>query len=101
MKKLCDRCGGSVTGGIGMGGALLCRTCSQDIRPAIDALRADGRPVNVLQIARAYYRENCAGGNYLLRDIPADLETVWKERAVKDGCNKRDVILAALSAYLV
>ena len=101
MKKFCDRCGNQLNGGIGMGGALLCRPCSEDIRPEIDAIRADGRPVNVLQIARAYYRENCAGGHYLLRDIPADLETAWKERAVRDGCNQRDVVLAALAAYLV
>ena len=101
MKKLCDRCGGQVNGGIGMGGALLCRPCSEDIRPEIEALRAEGRPVNVLQIARAYYRENCAGGTYLLRDIPADLETAWKERAVMDRCNRRDVVLAALYAYLI
>lgn len=100
MKKLCDRCGGSAAGGIGMGGAMLCRPCSADIRPEIDILRAKGRPVNVLQIARAYYRQHYAGGSYLLRDIPADLETTWKERAVRDGCNQRDVVLAALSAYL-
>lgn len=101
MKKLCDRCGDQVLGGIGMGGALLCRPCSEDIRPEIDALRGEGRPVNILQIARAYYRENCAGGNYLLRDIPSDLETAWKERAVMDRCNRRDVVLAALYAYLI
>ena len=101
MKKLCDRCGGQMIGGIGMGGALLCLQCSEDIRPEISALRAEGRPVNVLQIARAYYRQHYAGGSYLLRDIPADLETAWKERAVRDGCNQRDVVLAALSSYLV
>ena len=100
MKKLCDRCGDQIKGGIRMGGALLCRPCSEDIRPEIDALRADGRPVNVLQIARAYYRKYYAGGNYLLRDIPTILETAWKERAVRDRCNQRDVLLAALYAYL-
>lgn len=100
MKKLCDRCGGNVRGGISQGGAYICRPCSVDIQPEIDALRAYGRPVNILQIARKYYKETCSGGNYYIRDIPTDLLDTWKRRAVADGCNQRDVVLAALVEYL-
>jgi len=100
MKKLCDRCGSASPAMIGIGGALLCRTCDVDIRPGIDALRADNRPVNVLQIARKHFKENFAGGNYILREIPKDLEISWKQRALKDSCNQRDVVLAALTDYL-
>ncbi|HEX9972314.1 MAG TPA: hypothetical protein VGD14_09605 [bacterium] len=100
MKKLCDRCGSASPEMIGIGGALLCRTCDDDIRPEIAALRADNRPVNVLQIARRHFKENFAGGNYILREIPAGLETAWKQRALKDKCNQRDIVLAALTDYL-
>lgn len=100
MKKLCDRCGSASPAMTGMGGAMLCRTCHTDIQPDIDALRDAGKPVNVLQIARKFFKENHAGKPYMLRDVPADLQKAWKARAVKDGCNQRDVILAALSEYL-
>jgi hypothetical protein len=85
---------------ISVGAARLCRTCDVEIRPEIEALRADNRPVNVLQIARKHFKENYAGGNYILRDIPADLERAWKEKALADGGNQRDVLLAALHEYV-
>ena len=100
MKKLCDRCGSASPAMIGYGGAMLCRPCDVDIRPEIEALRADNRPVNVLQIARKHFKENFAGGDYVLRDTPADLENAWKQRALTDKCNQRDVVLAALTEYL-
>lgn len=100
MKKLCDRCGSAANGMIGIGAAILCRICDVEIRPDIEALRNAGKPVNVLQIARKHFKENFAGGTYPLRDIPADLERKWKERALNDGCNQRDVLLAALVEYL-
>lgn len=99
-KKLCDRCGSAAPGMTGIGGAMLCRTCNADIQPEIAALRAAGVPVNVLQIARKYFKTNCAGGTYMIRDIPADLEQAWKTRAIQDGCNQRDIVLAALVEYL-
>lgn len=101
MKRLCDRCGSAAPSLISIGAAKLCRICDVEIRPDIEALRKENRPVNVLQIARKYFKENCAGGTYPIRDIPADLEKAWKQRAIDDGCNQRDVVLAALVDYLI
>jgi hypothetical protein len=99
MKKLCDRCG-AVKKLTYTGGAGLCRTCKVDIQPEIESLRKAGKAVNVLQIARKFFKANYAGAPYMLRDVPKDLEEKWKERAVGDSCNQRDVVLAALVKYL-
>ena len=40
-------------------------------------------------------------GNYLLRDIPAELWTAAKHRAVDEGLNLRGLILKALQEYLM
>ena len=98
--KLCDVCGKPIVGGIGMGGALLCRQCEPDIRIEMDALRAAGKPVNVMHIARRLYRETNSSGNYLLRDIPTDLWDKAKHRGVDDGDSLRDLIIKALNKYL-
>jgi uncharacterized Zn finger protein (UPF0148 family) len=97
--KLCDACG-SPKAMIGMGGAILCRTCEPDIRIEMDQLRAAGKPVNVLHIARRIYRETHSGGDYLLRDIPEELMLRAKHRALDEGGSLRDLILSALHAYL-
>ena len=55
--KSCDACG-SDKGSIGMGGATLCRQCAADIQDEIDQLRAAGKPVDVMRIARRMYRES-------------------------------------------
>jgi len=98
--NLCDACGKPVKGGIGMGGALLCRDCEPEIRIEMDRLRTAGKPVNVLHIAKRIYRETHSEGNYLLRDLPDDLWQKAKHRAVDDGDSLRDLILKALYAYL-
>lgn len=100
MQKTCDACGKPVKGGIGMGGALICRDCDPDIRAEMDRLRAAGQSVNVLQIARRIFRETHSAGDYLLRDIPDDLWTAAKHRAVDDGDSLRGLLLRALRAYL-
>ena len=100
MKKLCDRCGSATLAMVHMGGASLCRTCDVEIKPEIEEIRESGKPVNVLQIARKYFKTNFAGGTYHFRDIPADLEKTWKKRAIDDSCNQRDVLLSALVEYL-
>lgn len=100
MKKLCDRCGSASLSMISQGGAMLCPTCHTDTQPDIETLRDAGKPVNVLQIARAHFKANFSAGRYNLLDIPADLKQQWEQRAVQDRCNKRDVLLAALSEYL-
>lgn len=99
MTTLCDGCG-SPKIAIGMGGARLCRTCAEDVRPEMERLRAEGKPVNVLQIARSMFRETHSAGNYLLRDIPQELWDRAKHRGVDEGLSLRDLILKALHAYL-
>ena len=98
--KLCDACGTPVKGGIGIGGALICRSCDPDIHAEIDRLRSAGKPVNAIQIAKRFFRETHGGGNYLLRDLPDDLWQKAKHRAVDDGDSLRDLILKALHSYL-
>jgi len=79
---------------------LICRQCDPDIRVEMDRLRSEGKPVNALHIAKRIFRETHSGGNYLLRDLPQDLLTKAKHRAVDDGDSLRDVILKALHTYL-
>lgn len=83
-----------------MGGALICRSCDPDIRAEMDGLRSAGKPVNVIHIAKKMFRETHSGGNYLLRDLPEDLWTKAKHRAVDDGDSLRDLILKALHKYV-
>lgn len=96
MDRRCDACGR--TGGvmIGMGGALICRSCGPNVRTEMDKLRAEGKPVNVMHVARRIYRKTNCGGDYLLRDIPADLWARAQDRAAKSGETLRDLILRAI-----
>ena len=99
--KLCDACGKPLRGGgIGMGGAMLCRDCEPAVRTEMEALRAAGKPVNVLHIAKRIYHETHDGGNYLFRDIPEDLWIRAKHRAIDDGDSLRDLLLKSLYEYL-
>jgi hypothetical protein len=85
---------------IGMGGSTICRQCDPDVRAEMDRLRANGKPVNVGQIARKIFRETHSAGGYLLRDIPEELWNRAKHRAVDDGCSLRDLILEAIETFL-
>ena len=98
--KFCDACGKEVAGGTSIGGTLLCRTCAVDIREEIDKLRAAGKPVNVGHIARRLFKAEHSAGNYLLRDIPEELWTAVKHRAVDDGDSLRDLVIKSLYKYL-
>jgi hypothetical protein len=97
--KTCDACG-KPNPSIGIGGTMLCRPCSADVQSEIEQLRAAGKPVNAMQIARKLFRETSSAGSYLLRDIPDDLWTAAKHRAVDQGVSLRDLILQALRSYL-
>lgn len=98
--KLCDACGKPTIGGIGIGGAFICRSCDPDIKSGIDHLRSQGKPVNALHIAKRIYRETHSDGNYLLRDLPDELWQRAKHRAVDDGDSLRDLIIKSLHLYL-
>lgn len=96
--KPCEACG-KPNANIGLGGVTLCRPCSEDVKAEIDQLRAAGKPVNAAQIARRLFRETHSAGNYLLRDIPDDLWTEAKHKAVDEGLSLRDLILKAMRSY--
>ena len=97
--KSCDACG-STKASVSIGGAMLCRTCANDIRTEIDRKRAAGESVNALGIARTIFREQHSVGGYLLRDIPQELWDKAKHKAVDESGSLRDLILNALRAYL-
>lgn len=101
MGNECNACGKQILGGIGIGGAILCPLCAEDVRQEIDQQRSEGKQVNALGIARKIYRETHSAGDYLLRDIPKELMDAAKHRAIDDGRTVREVILAALRGYLV
>jgi hypothetical protein len=97
----CAACGKPIQSGIQIGGVLLCRPCSADIEAEITQLRADGKPVNVTNIARRMFRETyCIPGGFLLRDIPAELWDQVKLKASDDRLSIRDVILNLLQDYV-
>jgi len=56
--RICEACGKTVLGGVSMGGILLCKQCDADIQDEIEQLRAEGKSVNVMRIARRMYRES-------------------------------------------
>lgn len=98
--RLCDACG-SPTAYVSMGGATLCKGCSADIEAEMKQLRKDGKPVNVLHIARRMFREQVpAPGSYLLRDIPSALWQHAQHRAIDDNVSLRDLLISALYSYL-
>ena len=99
MKKICDRCG-AYSPLNQIGSAMVCRICAPALLEDIEKIRAAGKPVNAIQIARKHFKENYAGIKYTCREVPREIETAWKERAIKDGCNQRDILLAALAEYL-
>jgi hypothetical protein len=99
MSKLCDACG-SPKAFIGMGSAMLCRSCEPEIRIEIDKLRAEGKPVNVIHIARRIYKATFSGGDYLLRDVPAELWQRAEHLAIDKSMSMRDLVLAAVIKYL-
>lgn len=98
--KTCDACGKDAKGGVGIGGAMLCRPCSEDVRIEIDRIRAEGKQVNALGIARKMYRENCSTLDYQFRDIPEELWDKAKHKAIDEKISLREVVLKALRAYL-
>jgi len=98
--RTCDVCGKPLKGGTSMGGATVCRKCEPDVKAEINRLQAEGKPVSAIAIARSIFRETYSAGNYLLRDIPEDLWTAAKHKAVDKGMNLRELILDAVREYI-
>ena len=97
---ICDACGKHIVSGTGVGRAILCRTCFPDVMAEVERLREEGKPTDAITIARQIFRETHSAGAYLLRDIPAELWTAAKHKAVDEGINLRELILKALQEYL-
>lgn len=98
--KNCAACGVVTKAPIALGGTILCRQCEPAVAVEIEQLRSDGKPVNVAHIARRIYRAEHCAGDYLLRDIPQELWTAAKHRAVDENVSLRDLVLKSLAAYL-
>ena len=94
----CDACGKPIQGGYSIGGTILCRQCQVDVGQEIERLRAEGSPVNAMHIARRMLRKGA--GDYLLRDIPADLWADAQRIARERGQSLRELILDGLRAMI-
>lgn len=99
MKK-CEACGTTKNINGSLGGVLLCKEHFADISAQVESLRAEGKQVNVMGIARQMFREQYSTGNYILRDIPQELWDKAKHRAIDDGVSLRELVLSALEKYL-
>lgn len=99
MKK-CEACGTTKNINGSLGGVLLCKEHFADILAEVETIRAEGKQVNVAGIARRMFREQFSTGDYILRDIPAELWDAAKHKAVDDGTSLRELILDALQTYL-
>ncbi len=96
---MCEACGSPKVAG-SMGAVYLCRRCQVDIEAETRRLHAEGKTVNVMHIARRIYREQYAGGDYLLRDIPRELWERAQARSAEERASLREIILIALRDFL-
>jgi len=95
MIKTCAACG-AANPHISIGGVMICRRCDPIVRKRMDALRAEGKRVDVAKIALELFRAENSAGSYLLRDIPLELWQQAKHVAVDRGVSLRDLLLAGL-----
>lgn len=98
--KLCNACNTPTRNGNYIGSVLLCEKCAPNVNKEIDKMRAEGKPVNAVHIARKIYRENNGTDEYLFREIPSALWSQAKHRAVEDKDSLRDLLIKALYQYL-
>jgi len=94
----CNVCGVQASGSLG--GVPLCCAHTEDVRAEIYALRSQGKQVNAAGIARRMFRELTDSGNYMLRDVPAEMMREMKQYALDNGGSVRDVILVAIAQFL-
>jgi hypothetical protein len=99
MRK-CEACGTTKNVVGSLGGVMLCKAHYADISAEVEAIRADGKQVNVMGIARRMFREQYSTGNYILRDIPKEIWDKAKQRAFDDGMSLREIVLTAVEKYL-
>ena len=95
--RMCDACAN--TRAYEVGRAILFALPS-DLWWRIERLREEGT-TDALAVARQIFRETHSAGSYLLRDVPEELWTAAKHRAVDEGLNLRELIMKALQEYLM
>jgi len=83
----------------GMGAVMVCRDCDPIVREAMETSRRETGQVDVARICRQIYLQTHSGGNYLFRDIPAELKARAEHRAIDEGCSLREIILRSLEQY--
>jgi hypothetical protein len=79
---------------------MLCKEHYADISAEVEAIRAEGKQVNVAGMARRMFREQYSTGNYILRDIPSELWGRARQRAFSEGVSLRELTLKAIQEYL-
>lgn len=94
--RICDACG-KPQAFIHYGGAMLCRACDVDVQQAVSMARENGaRNVSALAEARKIFRSQFAGGDIILKDVPADLKARAQSAAEAAGLSLREFVLQAM-----
>lgn len=100
---ICEACGNILPQGEEIDGAAVCGACAPDFRRALDEARkggAWGRARDAHFVARTMLRERGGTTQIMLRDVPAPAYRTFKARAAEQGVTVRELILAAVDAYL-
>lgn len=96
----CEACGTTKNIHGVLGGVMLCKEHYTEINATAQKALSQGKQVNIMGIARQMYREQYSTGNYILRDIPAELWDKAKHKAVDEGVSLREIVLSALEKYV-
>lgn len=99
--RRCDACGCAPKGGIGMGGAYLCRGCAAEIEVEVKRLHTEGKRVSVPGIARRRYKENVGVTIFpAIRDFPEPLAKRLKIAAAQEDTSIRSLVIRSVEWYL-
>jgi len=99
--RVCEACGKDVTSSpsVALGGTILCRQCHADILEEIDELRAQGKPVDVMRIARRMYRESHKRSQITINLQPELIDAVDK-RAQEEGRSRSNMAAELIKRQL-
>ena len=99
--KFCAGCGDILSGGIALGNTILCTPCADIVQDHILVLREEGKPVNVIHIAKKMFRGiNGDGTSYILRDLPRKIWGEAKAKAFAQNQSMRDFLLESVAKNL-
>jgi len=91
MTTTCGACGKEIRSGTSIDSVMLCKTCAVDVADEMKELLTSGKRVSAPAIARRIFREEHSVTGYLLRDIPEELWTEAKHKAVDNGMTMREM----------